>query len=267
MVVVGPENLNSGSYPIRPIRSTLAQPIKYVHFYFLPIESPRSFRAGQSDWSCDVPSLIIVDQLELDFVTHPGGDLKRATWLWCGCGFVAVTLLLVWLWLCCCNFVAGVAVALLLWLCCFVLIWFEFVWFGFFSSCAPCFGLLLKFWLVLFCIYLVSFSFLLALITCFCFGFLLMFWLVLILFTLRLLRLDRLVQFNFFFFRFVLFFLEDLFCSACWVFIIERLIIVYLSVGLCDVIWVYGVCPVLFPSLISVLVFSLFVCVHCTVWE
>ena len=113
VVVVGPENLNTGSYPtdpIRPIRSTLAQSIKSVYFNFLPIESPRSFRVGQSDWSCDLPSLIIVDQLELDFVTHPGGDLKRATWLWRGCGFVAVA----WLWLCGCGFVVGVTVTLLL---------------------------------------------------------------------------------------------------------------------------------------------------------
>ena len=44
---------------IRPSdRSTLAQPIKSVCSYFLPIESPRSFRGGRSDWSWDLPSLV-----------------------------------------------------------------------------------------------------------------------------------------------------------------------------------------------------------------
>ena len=65
------------SDPIRsdPIPSTLAQPIKSVNFNFLPIESPRSFRGGQSDWSCELPSLITVD-----LVTHPGGDSLGNTW-------------------------------------------------------------------------------------------------------------------------------------------------------------------------------------------
>ena len=94
-------------------------------------------------------------------------------WLccWRGCGFVAVTLLLVWLWLCCwcgCGFVAVTLLLVWLWLCCCVLasFWFDLSLFDLVSfllahlalACFKSFGLFL------FCIYLVSFSFLLALI-------------------------------------------------------------------------------------------------------
>ena len=70
----GPENLKGGSvHPsIRPsvhpsVRSTLAQPIKSVCSYFLPIGSPVHPEGGRSDWSCELPSLITLDQL-----TYPG---------------------------------------------------------------------------------------------------------------------------------------------------------------------------------------------------
>ena len=72
--------IRSHPIPSHPIPSTLAKPIKYVNFNFLPIESPRSSRGGRFDWLCDLPSLITVDQLErgkqLVLVTHPRGGFQ-----------------------------------------------------------------------------------------------------------------------------------------------------------------------------------------------
>ena len=44
------------------VRSTLAQPIKSVCSYFLSIGIPVHPEGGRSDWSCELPSLITLDQ-------------------------------------------------------------------------------------------------------------------------------------------------------------------------------------------------------------
>ena len=74
----GPENLKGGSVrpSIRPsVRSTLAQPIKSVCSYFLPIGSPVHPEGGRSNWSCELPSLITLDQLERDKI-YPGVSVR-----------------------------------------------------------------------------------------------------------------------------------------------------------------------------------------------